>query len=892
MKIKPIAVIFLLFSVWEVVAQRTGATIGSDTIPVVADTAVVDTVLMSDTLPPQLPYRISADAIDAPIHYQAADSLVFDLPETKMILYNRANIRQRDIMLTAGYIEIDWTTNILLAHTVPDSAGIPSQRPEMTESDQQFKGDTIQYNFQTRRGLIAHVSSTYNDLYVLSRRIKYYGKDAEGRDNDIVFGENAIFTTCDHPEPHYGIRSRKQKVIPDKLVVVGPSNLEIANVPTPVWLPFGFFPISKGQRNGIIFPREFENSPVFGLGVRNTGYYFGFGEYLDVTLTGDIYSRGSWGVQSSIRYNKRYAYNGNFQLGYSLRQVDEPGTPDFSRNRSFLVRWNHAQAANAHPTRSFSGNINLQTDNYLSLNNNDAGNVLNNQLGSNVTFNQLFPGSPFSLTASMSHSQNTATRQLTLQLPVVDFRMNQIYPFRRTERAGVREAWYEKIGVGYNMRATNEIRTTDTTFFQPQMFEDMRYGIRHTPTVSASYNVFRHFRFTPTVNYNERWYYRTTEKVFDPTPVIRIDTIFPDDDSEPVIITDTISYGTITDQPVYGFRSVREFSAGASLSTMLFGTANFRRGRLRALRHTITPSINYTFSPNYLNPIWNYFDSVQVDSRFDDKMQYSYFEQTVFGGPPAAGLRSSVGFNILNVFEGKWRRRGPDGKMEDRKFKVFDRVNINGSYNFAADSLHFSQLNIAGNTFLFNMVNFDFRLVFDPYEADPTGRRVQQYVWDTRNIPVRFVTFDAGFSTRMDWRTFQSLVLRRDQPAGTGRAGGNSVPPVIESFNVNHNIRFNVAPIDGRDTFRITVNSLDLNGALNITPHWRFEVRNIGYDFSSKQITYPDITFYRDLHCWEMGMSWQPIRGTYSFYLRVKPSSLDFINIPYRKANYDPPNVF
>ncbi len=840
-----------------------------------------ETSTFSGSTPNLQVISLSGDSLDAPVIYEASDSMIYDIVNEKVYLYGNAKVTYESMTLSAAYVEFNYADNIALAEGMVDSTGQRAGNPVFKDKDNEFEAYKLRYNFKSQKGKVYDVRTQEGDGYLLSESVKFDLRSNINKDeNDVVYADGTMYTTCDADHPHFGIKSTKAKIIPNKLIVVGPSNLQIADVPTPLWLPFGFFPIQKGQRSGIIFPRDYEFSPTLGFGLRNIGYYFGISDYFDLTLSGDIYTRGSWGLSLATSYNKRYKSRGNASIRYSHRRYDARNTPDFALEKDFLVSWNHSQAPQAHPSRTFNASMNFGTGSFLSNNNNDARSVLTNTMRSNISLNKTFPGKPFSLSTSFQHSQNTRTRLMTINFPVVDFRMNQIFPFQRKIRSG-KERWYEKIGFSYTSKLQNQIQTVDTLLFTAQTLEDMQYGIEHNLPVSASFRIFKYFNLSPSVTYNEKWYLETIRKDFDPTITVEIDTIYNADRTEIDRIETDTTFGKIIENEVFGFKSQRLLTSGLTLSTQIFGTANFKKGKLKAIRHVVKPSINASYTPDYTKGIWNYFDEVQTDTRNTLTDFYSFFDEGIYSSPPRTQT-ASLGFNIGNTIEAKVRTP-KDTLNSEKKITLLNSFNIRGNYNFAADSLKMSTLSMTGNTRLFKVVNVNFGTILDPYTINEEGRTINRTVWKENKRLFRFRSANLILRTRLDPRIIQELFGKGEQTAN----GGNTNR--IQSLNFSYNLRFGQFFENGKDTIRITTNSITLQGTtINLTSKWRIRIGNIGYDFVNKRVTYPDFGFYRDLHCWEMGMDWQPERRTYSFFIRVKPSSLDFLSVPYRRNRVDP----
>ena len=553
--------------------------------------------------------------------------------------------------------------------------------------------------------------------------------------------------------------------------------------------------------------------------------------------------------------------------------------------------------------------MNIQTNGYQSRVYNDANSVLQNQLSSNISFNKNWSDKPINLNASFTHNQNTATNNVTVNFPVVKFQTQTLYPFKKKKRIG-KEKWFEKVAVRYIGEARNRFVTTDTTLFSRQTLEDAQFGVKHDVTAGTSFKLFKYFNLNPNVTYKEVWYLNSLRKEFDPTPVV--DTTFiinPDDSMDVQMVFDTTEYGTVNDFEDFGFRSFRTYNASLSLNTQIFGTLQFKKGWLRGIRHTVKPSISFNFSPDYLNPSLGYYDYVQDDLRFpeeEDFLLYSPFEDGIFGGPPNSGRRMSLGYSINNIFEAKYFSKKDS---IDKKFKLFDNILIGGNYNFAADSLKWSKVTMSGTTRLFkSATTVSVGASFDPYieEFNEKGNlvRVDKTVWETEGRLLRFVDARASFNTRMTVGKIRAIFqgkeeevvedLEEEEEKRRQRfVEEQDFLALFENFSLNHTFALRWEKTDeNRDTFRVATHSINVRGNIQLTEKWGINIGNFGYDFVRNGLSYPSIGLTRDLHCWELGLNVQPTRGTYSFYIRVKPGSMDFLNIPYNRNNADAFNAF
>ncbi len=861
-----------------------------------------------DSIAPQkvIDINYSKDPLEAQLDYSAKDSMHFDVVENKIYLWGEAIVKYEKMELKAGHIVFDQKNNLIIAEGVLDSLGKISQIPDFTDGSQSFKAKKMKYNFKSKKGVISDVTTQENDLYIHSERTIFQSfseKDSIYKSEDVIFSENSIFTTCDHDEPHFGICSRKQKVIANKLIIVGPSNLEIAGVKTPLWLPFGFFPIKKGQRSGLIFPRNYENSGDLGFGLRNVGYYWGINDKYDYQLTGDIYTRGTWRLNSTFRYNIKYRFNGRLTLGYAWNNLgdgkfaDDPLKKDIQKN--FNVNWVMNQSNKSHPTRTFTASVDFQINGAQRQNNNNIDNVQNNILRSNISYNQNFPGKPLSLTASINHSQNTNTNDFTIRAPNLRFNVRRVYPFKKKKRIG-KEKWFEKIGVNYSLEGLGQITTKDSLLFEKETWDDFKYGLRHKSTIEAPIRFWKNFSLNPNISYSETWLFESIEKQYLET-IDTIETIYvnPNDPTDTIEGFDYITSGATNVLDINGFKPLRQFNAGFNISTDVYSTLLFKKGRLKGLRWTMRPSIGFSYTPDYTNERWGYFDYYRIGDAEDDT-RYSVFEGNVFGqNPSTQGKQMNLTYNISNFFEGKYESR-KDSINPIKRIKLFDNISINGDYNFARDSLKFSMVRMAGTARFFDRITtITISAAFDPYIQDKNGKTINTFRWEAEKRFLRFDQFNLRISNRVGLKDIKKWFKIKDKKNnsssssppkvenGRGNNPSQQIPSssgadFIRDLSLEHlmNIRFEP------DTVIISSNTLSLRTQLNLSAKWQFSL-GLGYDFKSKNLTYPDINVSRDLHCWNMGLGWQPTRGTYSFFLKVNPGSLDFISVPWQKNQFD-----
>ncbi len=865
--------------------------------------------------------NISPDSPDDSVEYDAKDSMDYDIKNKKVYLYGEAIVTQNDIQLTAERITIDFGNNIVIAEGLTDSLGHRIGNPKFEQGEQNFSCNKMKFNFKTKKGIVYDAVTQEGDLYIHGSQAKIYqGVKINPLDtlaDDIAYNRNAIFTTCNHPEPHFGIRARKLKMIAGKVAVVGASNIELGGVPTPLALPFGFFPLKQGARTGLIFPRDYEFSDQWGFGLRNVGWYFPINDNWDAKVLGNIYFRGTWGLSVDARYKYRYRNSGNFNLAFS-DQTREQADASNIRDRSLSLRWSHSQDRAAHPHRSLSASVNIQTNGFQSRNFNDANSVLNNSLSSNVNYRRSFPGSPFNLTASMSHSQNTRSNAVTFNLPTVGLSMNRIYPFKNKKRVG-EEKWYEKITLKYDMDGRNQLSTTDTTLFTSETLESAQFGMRHRMSTDLNFKIFKYINVAPNISYTDVWYGNEIEREFDNVIDTTQTILYNADGSVLGVQIDTISFGSLQDNKINGFSRFFQMNAGVNMNTTMYYTKLFRKGFIRGVRHVAKPRVGLTYTPDYTNPEFGYYrdaitPATPLNEFMADTSTYTVFADGIYGSPGAGGRQMRLTYGVRNNLEAKyWSAKDSTAK----KIKLFDNIDVNGSYDLARDSLNWSDVRASGNTRLFDgLTNITLNARWSPYALNSTRTgEINEFYWKENKRLLRFEELTMRTSTNFTIKQVRQLftgkkVENAQEPQQSIQRDLNGIPlnngnvprgdenakrvsdgflDLFDSFRINYNFNLTLAPSaeTGNDTLTIASHSIETRGTIKLTDNWNVTVGRIGYNFNEKRVTYPSFSFYRDLHCWEMGMSWQPDRTTYSFFLRVKPSSLDFIELPYQKNNAD-----
>lgn len=790
------------------------------------------------------------DDIKSKVKYSATDSIVYALEEDMVFLYGKAQMNYENIELKADFISINFSTKIMYASGLPDSTGKISGMPVFSQGDDVFNAETMRYNFETKKGKISDIATKDGDSYIRGNTVK---KEPD----NTTFIRNGYFTTCDAPHPHYYMKSGKIKVIPENKVVTGPAIMHIMESPTPLAIPFGFFPNKKGRSSGLIFP-QYGESQQLGFFLKNGGYYLGLNDHFDLALTGDVYSRGSWRVNAMSNYAARYRFNGNVSVNYSWTKISRPEFPDYRLEKAFFIRWLHNQDSKARPGTSFSANVNAGSAQFYTFNLSSANNFLTNTFTSSIAWAKSWQGKPYNLSVSLNHNQNTQTRDISLSLPSATFNVARRTPFRRKEVVG-RERWYEKIGVGYTSNFQNSISTKDTLLFKDGSLQQFRYGIQHNIPINTSFTLANYITVSPSLNYSERWYLNTINKTWD--------------SESQRVVTDTVS----------GFRAARDFSAAVNMNTRIYGMLQFRKGKIAALRHVIIPTLGFSWRPDFSNDFYGYFRKVQADST-GRQVTYSIFENGLFGGP-SPGKSSLLNFSLDNNLEMKVRKMTDTAEVM-KKVKIFESLSLNANYNIAADSLRLSPISMAGRATILDRISLNLQASFDPYIVNEQGIRVNTTEWSANNRLARFST--GNFSVNFN------ITRRRELKTSKGTEGEMKdiernradYMDLTIPFNlfVGYNFFYqnNVTSPDQR------AQTINFSGDLSLTEAWKINF-NTGYDFQQKDISYTSIGINRDLHCWVMSVNWVPFgfQQNYFFQINVKSPILQDLKLTRKTDRFD-----
>ena len=825
----------------------------------------------------------AVSGLDNVITGRATDSLYYDLRNNKVFIYEQGNVSYDNMNLQADYMNIDLNNKNIYAYGKTDSVNgeVVSTRPLFTQGETSLNMDTITYNIETQRAKIKGIATQQGDGWLI-------GQDVKRMEDNTIHIASGMYTTCDETDhPHFYYYMSKAKVIPgdNGKVVMGGGHLVIEDVDIPfLGLPEGFFPLSSGPKSGILMPTYGEEARR-GFYMRGLGYYFTLSDYIDLALTGGFYTLGSWELQAVSRYVKKYKYSGNFNLDYSSIRSGDKGDPDFVKQNNFRLQWTHAQDAKANPGSTFSASVNLTSSGYSRYSATTLNDMLATQTNSSISYSKNWAGTPFSLSMNMAVSQNSQTEAISVTLPNVSFNVSKFFPLKRKVRVG-KERWYEKISMSYAAKLTNSVQAKESDIFSRTTLDNMRHGVQHTIPVQASFNLFNYLNITPNVNYTERWYFKKTDRQWNPE-TNRVETLDPE----------------------YGFYRLYNYNAGISMSTVIYGQwqvkEKYKDFKLQALRHTITPTVSFSYAPNFSDQKYGYYQTVQSDSTGRVTV-YSPFSDNAFG-VPTAGQNASMNFSLSQSLEAKvLSKRDSTGV---KKIKIIDDLSIGGSYNFLADSMKLSNISISLRSTISKKFGINLRAVLDPYEVTPEGRRYNKLTWSRGNLG-RIVSTGWSFGY-----TFQS----RDssQPAINDI---NSIPPEYTNpfydpygtmdpvlrrqymaqayydfslpwnFGFNYNINYNLAYVNNGTTGykRNVTQTIGFNGSITFSPKMSATISG-GYDISRRKLTTSSINITRDLHCWQMSFSWIPFGHykSWSFHIGVKAGSLQDLKYDKSQSMYD-----
>lgn len=801
-------------------------------------------------------------SLDKMIDYHCTDSIFYDFKNGLIYLYGNAEIKYGDINLKAGLIVIDVKKQELFAKSLVDSNGKIKGRPVLTDNGDEYKGDSMRYNSKSKRGRVYGLRLQEGESYVQMEKVY---KEEDGS----FTGNRGKVTTCNDPHPHFYLLTRKIKVIPNKKVIFGPSNLVIEDVPTPAFLPFGLVPTTKSRKSGLIIPGTAFSS-ARGYGLNGIGYYLGINEYMDLTLTGDLFLNGSWAARGTTRYSKRYKFGGNFSGAYSKYFTEDPVTLVKAAAPQLSLTWNHSVDPKAAKNLNFSANVNFQTGGYNQFNSTNFNNIVKNSYQSNVNLGKSFLNQKVNLNGVLSSRQNVADSSIYFNLPNINLSVQRITPF--VGKDGINSgSLLENINLSYQSTMINDLKTSESRLFAKDgLINELKRTntvMKHSIPVSTNFKFWKKYvNVSPGVSYDEWWYFSSVNKYFT----------FQDTSTR----TDTTK----------GFKRAWQYNTFVNLNTNLYGTFYFRKlGKIKGLRHTIQPNIGLSYVPQ--SNI--YYGSVLTDSG-RSLSRYSIFENTqgILGAPSTQRKNAYLNFSLANIFQLKVKSK--DTANPYKYVSPLDRLNLGGSYNLTADSFQLSAISLSSGMNILNRFNMSLSGSFDPYKVISVNgreRRVNEYVangfsFNDRQL-ARFTNAQLYFSTSLSANDFKK---GKDKKSGSAVSNDNNESEQLEMlkypgnfyrYDIPWSIRFNYNLSYNRSNFKNTFsNQVNISGDINLSPEWKV-IYSTGYDFNRKEISASSFGFERNLHCWALSFNWIPngVVPSWNFTLRPKSGMLQDMKI-------------
>lgn len=810
--------------------------------------------------------------IDAPVDYECTDSLVYDA-ETRLVhLYGKAQVKYMDMTLNAAKITMNMDSSMVRAAGERDTAGILQDKPVYSQGSDNYHSELMAFNFKTKKGYITNVETTQGDGFMQSQHSK---RAADG----TLYLEHAKYTTCDAKHPHFYIALSRTKVRPGKESVFGPAYLVVADVPLPLAVPYGFLPFNKKYSSGFIMP-SYGDETSRGFYLRDGGYYFAINDYMDVKALGEIYTKGSWGLSAETNYRKRYRYNGNFYISF-LRTVDgEKNMPDYAVTKSLKVQWTHSKDAKASPNTTFSARVNFASENYERSNLESMYNPLaytQSTRASSVSFSHTFPSIGLNIAGSTNLTQSLRDSSVSMTLPDLSISLNRFYPFRRKHQAG-KERWYEKISMSYTGSLSNSINTKEDKLFKSNLVKDWRNGMQHRIPIDATFQVFKYINISPQFSLRDIMYTNRVMRSWDETTQKEV--------------ADT----------TYGFYNLYDWSLGVSANTTLYGFYKPWRklfgDKIIAVRHVFKPSVSFSYAPDFTSSYYGYQRTyVKTDANGEvSTVTYSPYSGGIYSYPSGT-KQGMITMSVSNNVEMKVKSdRDTTG---ERKISIIDELYGALSYNMAAETRPWSNLNTRIRLKLTKNYTFSMAAVFATYAYafDKNGRVVtsDRTEWSYGRFG-RFQGMSQNLSYTFNNETLSKLFSRRsdrstasndetDTDTDTDAEDANIDPDLRNakkggkqkkqkakvdedgylrfslpwSFTVSYGIsmaedrskQINVRRMRYPYSFTQTMN---FSGYLRIAEGWNISFTS-GYDFNYHELSMTTASVSRDLHCFEMSCS-------------------------------------
>ena len=806
--------------------------------------------------------------LEGKISYNAEDYTKIDQKNKLLTLYNKAEIYYQDIEIKAGIIVMNYEKDEIYAGRIKDSTGTYTQLPVFKQGTNVVEPDSIRFNTKTQKALIWNSRTDQGEFRVKAEKTK--------KENDSVYflKKERYTTSKDIENPEYYFQTDKIKLVPKQKVVTGLTNMVIADVPTPIAIPFAFFPMTDTSQSGLIVP-TFQDTRRQGYSLQNGGYYLALSDYYDLAIMGDYYTNGSWALRFESSYAWMYKFRGNFNIRFENLIQSERGFPDYSKSRIYNIQWSHSQDAKSNPSSRFSASVNLGSSTFFqqSLNQVNIGSALNNNFSSSISYSKTFNAVPqvnMSLTAT--HNQNSRTQEINMTLPTLQVNVDRVFPF--APKDGAKKGFFKNINFQYNLRGENRISTTDSLFFKPEMFRDANTGFQHSIPLSTNFKVFKFFSVSTSANYNEVWYLKTINRRFD--------------SDLNNVVTDNIN----------GFDAFRTYNFSSSIGTTIYGTFNFGEDKkIQGIRHVMRPSISHSYTPSFEK----YFDTYALDAS-GRMAEFTRFEGGIFGSP-GNNYSNNLGFNLSNTFEAKVTDKDST-KVEPKKVMLLNQLNFSTSYNMSADSLRWAPMRMSGGTNLFDTkMNVNFGATLDPYAINAAGRRINTWNIDNGGSLFRMtsanMTINYSLSSEGNKKNNQNsqgarnggreddlfgtntdLSDRRQSQFKDNDENTQDKPAEFYNAKLPWDLTFAYSLTYGNNNRekKITGNSVMISGNLDLTPRWKMGISS-GYDFVQQGVTFTQLRFERDLLSWRMDFNWAPFGdfASWGFFIGIKSSVLSDI---------------
>jgi hypothetical protein len=860
----------------------------SDTLKTVVDTLLIPTDSVNlDTL--SLKVRKPANAgIDSKITYKAVQLSKRDVINKQWILVSNAVINYQDIEVKADSIVINMETNLLFAIGRRDTTGKVIGKPSFKQGSNAFESDELTYNFKTRKALIKNIV-TKQDAGLLHSQ---FTKLLEDGTSNI---SRSTYSTCPADTPHFYINLPRAKVYPGKKIISGPGNLVVEGIPLPLAIPFAFIPIqTKRAASGILIPRYGEER-VRGFSLSDGGYYFAINDYFDLAIKGSVYANGSWIATAQTDYKRLYRYNGNFSFSYADNIAGHLGLDDFSESKNYHLAWIFTQDPKASPGSRFAASVNMSSSGYDKNNSYNVVDHVTTTRQSSVSYSKSWDGTPFNFSISANHSQNVQNKTVSLNLPKASFNMGRIYPFKSKNSSG-KPKWYEEIQLSYTASLDNQIETADTLLFTPKVWKNMKNGFKQDMPLSIQINPFKNFSISPSITYSGVMYSQKIVKGFD--------------QAHSVAVNDTL-HGLF-----YGQAVTPTISAG--FNPQLFGMYTFNNpsSRLQSIRHVIKPSVTFSFTPSFSGLSSKMYRQVQTDTLSGGHYtKYSVFDGNIFGTPSLSQKSGNIGFNLVNIVEGKiFERNDTTGKP--KKLKLIDNLSIGTSYNIFADQFKWAPVAIDIRTTILNNISLSARSAFSLYGLDSVGNTINKFLYSQDRRLMRLTSFSTGIDFSL------SELLKKNKDKSKTGGAQNALNQGLQQQGQQFSDQLNKTGANGQETapkavardiygypifdFPWTLNLsyslsytnsgvksslnqyLTFNGSATITKKMAATFTS-GYDFAARAVTVTNIGITRDLHCWTMSLNWVPngYLASWNFTIRVKASVLGDLKYDRRKDFHD-----